>query len=168
MIIFVSNTQPADWDYVAPTDQAIIWFAAQQRWPLDTAVAFDSFVTNTGIFRPNYFLDTDIMYEMCPRPDKHYPILLIWLSQMSFGTGGQIIDIIRNNKEGSNDTIAIRGYVPSADPYEANTTVVQISSKACGLEPSCTASMIANVAPQCSIYPVDMSYCGSEGLLTDR
>lgn len=78
--------------------------------------------------------------------------------------GGQIVDIIRND----NDTVTIRGFVQSADPYAANSTLVEMSSKACGLQPACTAIAEAPVAPSCSMYPVDMSFCGMEGLMTDR
>jgi hypothetical protein len=74
------------------------------------------------------------------------------------------VDIIRD----SNETVVIRGYVPSANPYAANHTLVQMSSKACGLQASCTATAEAAVAPSCSLSPVDMSLCGMEGLVTDR
>ena len=119
-------------------------------------MAFDSFLTNPGTN----------LYKQDVRCSPTYFHNVLRLKYL--GAGGQIVDIIRYNKEGSNDTITIRGYVPSSDPYEANSTLVQVSSTACALQPSCTASLSTEVAPQGSIYPVDMSYCGSEGLLTDR
>lgn len=82
--------------------------------------------------------------------------------------GGQIVDIIRNSGAGSNGTVTIRGYVPTADAYETNSTFVQVSTKQCSLQPSCTAVMSLEAPPQCTLFPVDMSYCGSEGLITDR
>lgn len=74
------------------------------------------------------------------------------------------MDIIRND----NGTVTIRGYVQSADPYATNSTLIKVSSKACGLQPACTATAEAAVAPSCSLFPVDMSFCGMEGLVTDR
>jgi hypothetical protein len=62
----------------------------------------------------------------------------------------------------------VRGYVPATDPFEANTTQVQLSIAACALQPACTVTTQAQNAPWCNLYAVDMSYSGQEGLVTDK
>ncbi|KAK9829926.1 hypothetical protein WJX72_008681 [[Myrmecia] bisecta] len=78
--------------------------------------------------------------------------------------GGQIVDVIAQG----NGVYNIRGYVPVTDPFTSNSTTVQLSTTACNLAPGCTAFAEADNAPQCYIYAVDMAYCGTEGLVTDR
>ena len=70
-----------------------------------------------------------------------------------------------------NDTagvVTVRGYVPASDPFEANSTEVQLSTAACALHPACTVTTQAQNAPGCNLYAVDMSFSGLEGLITDR
>lgn len=49
IITFVGNTQPHDWNYEAPIDYALTWFAAEYNLPLTADVAFDSFMINPGM-----------------------------------------------------------------------------------------------------------------------
>ena len=72
--------------------------------------------------------------------------------------------IIRDTDE----VVTIRGYVPATDPFESSTTSIQLSSKACGLHPECTATVLARNMPKCNLYPVDMTFSGSDGLVTDK
>lgn len=48
-ITFVGNTQPYEWNYAAPKDHAITWFAAEYNLPVTADVAFDSFTINPGM-----------------------------------------------------------------------------------------------------------------------
>ena len=78
--------------------------------------------------------------------------------------GGAIVDIIRDTSE----VVTIRGYVPAADPFVNSTTTVQLSSKACGLHPECTATTTALNTPRCNLYSVDMTFSSADGLVTDK
>ena len=62
----------------------------------------------------------------------------------------------------------IRGYVPATDPFTSNTTLIELSDSTCNLAVACTAAAEAINAPVCNVYAVDMAYCGTEGLVTDR
>lgn len=76
-----------------------------------------------------------------------------------------MLDVFRE----ANGSVTIRGYVPSADSFSSNTTIVQLASTACNLQATCTASTAALNGPSCRMYPVDMSFAGdAEGLVTDR
>lgn len=69
---------------------------------------------------------------------------------------------------GTAGSVTIRGYVPATDAFASNTTSIELSTQACGLQAACTATAQARNAPRCNLYAVDLSYSGSEGLITDK
>ena len=74
------------------------------------------------------------------------------------------MDIIRDTTE----VVTIRGWVPATDPFETSNTTIQLSTKACALQPECTATTTALNVPKCNLYSVDMTFSGSDGLVTDK
>jgi len=76
-----------------------------------------------------------------------------------------VVDVIRDGA----GSITVRGFVPSSDSFSSNETSVELSTRACNLQPACTANTIAVNGPACSLYPLDMAFAGNaEGLVTDR
>ncbi len=74
-----------------------------------------------------------------------------------------------NVAQSSADAVAIRGYVPSSNSFSSNETTVELSTAACNLQASCTATAAAPNGPACSLYPLDMTFAGDAvGLITDR
>ena len=81
-----------------------------------------------------------------------------------FDAGGQVVDVTQGST-----AVTIRGYVPSSDSFSSNETTVELSTTACNLQASCTATAAAPNGPACSLYPLDMAFAGDAvGLVTDR
>lgn len=71
--------------------------------------------------------------------------------------------------QGSADVVTIRSFSPSSDSFSSNETTVELSTEACNLQASCTATVAAPNGPACNLYPLDMAFAGDAvGLITDR
>ena len=71
--------------------------------------------------------------------------------------------------QSSADAVSVRGFVPSSDPFSSNETTVELSTAACNLQASCSATSAAPNGPACSLYALDMAFAGDAvGLVTDR
>ena len=86
-------------------------------------------------------------------------------SMFRSAAGGRVVEVTQS----SADAVSIRGFIQSSDSFSSNETTVKLSTIACNLQASCTATSAAPNGPACSLYPLDMAFAGDAvGLVTDR
>ena len=147
---YTGPTQPG-WGYASPLALAVVWFSADQTLaPGSTA---GTYMTSPGEWQLPH-----VHYLPC------HALTVPCCSGCACMPGGQVVDVIN----GTAGSVTIRGYVPATDAFASNTTSIELCTHACGLQPACTATAQAQNAPRCNLYAVDLSYSGSEGLITDK